>query len=213
MTLNSLDNQPDKLVSEVTDLKHNNCRGSNFQNQNAFDETLQESPIRKRFDADGTTFIEKGLLMGVTQDEAQMVKVTNQLNTDLHQIRSDERSGAEFDSSYQIDRTEDANGQEPSEEPSNDRGFSAPESTDKSEKQGSYQYYNTKQLFKKKTYHVSTLKDEHISSKQTNMQAMQQRDDSDNQCMTAGSESAIIDEENEREDLKERRASDLARNV
>ena len=138
MTLNSLDNQPDKLASEVADLTHNNRRGSNFQNPNAFDETLQESPIRKRFDADGTTFIEKGLLMGVTQDEGQTVKATNHLNTDLHQIRSDERSGAEFDSNYPIDRTEDADDQDPSEEPSNDRGFSAPESTDKSEKQGSY---------------------------------------------------------------------------
>ena len=77
MTLNSLENHPDKVANEVANMIHNNRRGSNFQNPNAFDETLQESPIKQRFDADGTTFIEKGIFVGETPDERQHIKAEN----------------------------------------------------------------------------------------------------------------------------------------
>ena len=43
-------------------------RGSNFQSKNAFDESLPESPIKQRFDVDGTLMMDKNnSFLGQTQ--------------------------------------------------------------------------------------------------------------------------------------------------
>lgn len=51
------DSQP--LAVERNDRTGNTHGASNFQNQNAFEDSLVESPIRRRFDADGTLMMDK----------------------------------------------------------------------------------------------------------------------------------------------------------
>ena len=71
MTLNSLEEQ-DQAAEEAHQAKLLvNRRGSNFQSNNAFDESLRESPIKRRFDADGTLLMDKNSFIGETPQEAR----------------------------------------------------------------------------------------------------------------------------------------------
>lgn len=86
-TLNSLDHHDAKPDERVHDRDQ---RGSNFQSSNAFDESIQESPIRKRYDVDGTLMMEKNSFIGQTPLDHQSRRDTEQKNetTDQYDQRA-----------------------------------------------------------------------------------------------------------------------------